>query len=53
MGRNHRRPEGTPASVGQSEVNAMADEALRQSHSQAILNLSLDLAKKHYGDLLD
>ena len=40
-------------SLSHADCAAMADEALRQSHSQAILNLSLDLAKKHYGDLLD
>lgn len=32
---------------------AMANEALRLSHSQAILDLSMDLARKHYGELLD
>jgi hypothetical protein len=31
----------------------MADEALRQSRSQKILDLSLNLARKHYPNLLD
>ena len=40
-------------SLSHSQCVAMADEALRQSRSEAILNLSLDLAKRHYGELLD
>jgi phosphotransferase system enzyme I (PtsI) len=40
-------------SLSYAQCAAMADEALRQIHSQAILDLSLDLAKKHYGELLD
>jgi phosphotransferase system enzyme I (PtsI) len=48
------------ASVGQAirslsfaECAAMADDALRNNRSQRILDLSLDLARKHYGELLD
>jgi phosphotransferase system enzyme I (PtsI) len=40
-------------SLDYSQCAAMADEALRQSHSQAILGLSVNLAEKHYGNLLD
>ena len=40
-------------SLSHAQCAAMADEALRQSRSEAILNLSLDLAKRHYGALLD
>ncbi len=40
-------------SLSHAQCAAMADEALKQSHSQAILDLSLNLAKKHYGELLD
>jgi hypothetical protein len=31
----------------------MSDEALRHNRSQGVLDLSLALARKHYGDLLD
>ena len=31
----------------------MSDEALRHTRSQGILDLSLALARKHYGELLD
>jgi len=48
------------ASVGQAvrslsyaECAAMTDDALRHNRSQGILDLSLDLARKHYGELLD
>lgn len=48
------------ASVGQAirslsyaECAAVADEALRHSRSQGILDLSMALARKHYGELLD
>ena len=48
------------ASVGQAvrslsyaECAAMSDDALRHNRSQGILDLSLDLARKHYGELLD
>ncbi len=48
------------ASVGQavrslsySECAAMSDDALRHNRSQGILDLSLDLARKRYGELLD
>jgi phosphotransferase system enzyme I (PtsI) len=40
-------------SLSHASCAAMADDALKQSHSQAILELSLELARKHYGDLLD
>ena len=36
-----------------STCAAMAAEALKLSNSQAIMDLSLGLATKHYGDLLD
>ena len=48
------------ASVGQAirslsyaECAAMSDEALRHNRSQGIMDLSLALARKHYGELLD
>jgi phosphotransferase system enzyme I (PtsI) len=48
------------ASVGQAvrslsyaECAAMSDDALRHNRSQGILDLSLDLARKHYGELLE
>ncbi len=48
------------ASVGQAirslsyaECAAVADEALRHTRSQGILDLSMVLARKHYGELLD
>jgi len=48
------------ASVGQAirslsfaECAAMADDALRINRSQRILDLSLEIARKHYGELLD
>jgi phosphotransferase system enzyme I (PtsI) len=48
------------ASVGQAirslshaECSAMADDALRNNRSQRILDLSMELARKHYGELLD
>jgi phosphotransferase system enzyme I (PtsI) len=40
-------------SLSYAECAAMADEALRHNRSQGILNLSLDLASKHYSELLD
>jgi phosphoenolpyruvate-protein phosphotransferase (PTS system enzyme I) len=40
-------------SLSHARCAAMADEALKQSNSQGILDLSLELAKKHYGELLD
>ena len=52
-------PQQVP-SVGQAirslsfaECAAMADEALRHTRSQGILDLSLDVARKRYGELLD
>lgn len=52
-------PQQVP-SVGQAirslsfaECAAMADEALRHIRSQGVLDLSLSLARKHYGELLD
>jgi phosphotransferase system enzyme I (PtsI) len=52
-------PQQVP-SVGQAirslsfaECAAMADEALRHTRSQGILDLSLDIARKRYGELLD
>ena len=52
-------PQQVP-SVGQAirslsfaECAAMADEALRHIRSQGVLDLSLNLARKHYGELLD
>ncbi len=40
-------------SLSHAECAAMADEALKQSRSKGILDLSLHLARKHYGNLLD
>lgn len=40
-------------SLSHAECAAMADEALRQSRSQKILDLSMELARKHYANLLD
>lgn len=40
-------------SLSYAECAAMSDEALRHSRSQGVLDLSLDLARKHYGELLD
>ncbi len=40
-------------SLSYAECAAMSDEALRHTRSQGILDLSLSLAKKHYGNLLD
>jgi phosphotransferase system enzyme I (PtsI) len=52
-------PQQVP-SVGQAirslsfaECAAMADEALHHNRSQGVLDLSLALARKHYGELLD
>lgn len=40
-------------SLSYAECAAMSDEALRHSRSQGVLDLSLNLARKHYGELLD
>ncbi|MES2659416.1 MAG: phosphoenolpyruvate--protein phosphotransferase [Verrucomicrobiota bacterium] len=40
-------------SLSYAECAAMSDEALRNSRSQAILDLSMELARKYYGELLD
>ena len=40
-------------SLSYAECAAMSDEALRHSRSQGVLDLSLDLARKRYGELLD
>jgi phosphotransferase system enzyme I (PtsI) len=40
-------------SLSYAECAAMADEALRHIRSQGVLDLSLNLARKHYGELLD
>ncbi len=40
-------------SLSFAECAAMADEALRQSRSGAILELSLEIARKRYPDILD
>ena len=40
-------------SLSHAECAAMADEALKKGHSYEILGLSLALARKYYGDLLD
>lgn len=40
-------------SLSYAECAAMSDEALRHTRSQGILDLSLSLARKHYGNLLD
>lgn len=40
-------------SLSYAACAAMSDEALRHNRSQGILDLSLALARKHYGELLD
>ena len=40
-------------SLSHAECAAMADEALKKGHSYEILGLSLALARKYYGNLLD
>ncbi len=40
-------------SLSYAECAAMAEEALRHTRSQGILDLSMAIARKHYGDLLD
>lgn len=40
-------------SLSYAECAAMSDEALKHTRSQGILELSLSLARKHYGNLLD
>jgi phosphotransferase system enzyme I (PtsI) len=40
-------------SLSYASCAAMADEALRHNRSQGVLDLSLELARRHYGDLLD
>jgi phosphotransferase system enzyme I (PtsI) len=40
-------------SLSYADCTAMADEALRHTRSQGILDLSMELARKHYGNLLD
>jgi len=40
-------------SLSHSDCSAMAELALKEPRSQGILDLSLDLAKKHYGNLFD
>lgn len=40
-------------SLSHAECVAMSDEALRHNRSKGILDLSLALARKHYGELLD
>ncbi len=40
-------------SLSFAECAAMSDEALRHNRSQGVLDLSLNLARKHYGELLD
>jgi phosphotransferase system enzyme I (PtsI) len=40
-------------SLSHAECAAMADDALRNNRSQRILDLSLEIARKHYGELLD
>ena len=40
-------------SLSHAECAAMSDEALRHNRSQGILDLSLNLARKRYGELLD
>jgi phosphoenolpyruvate-protein phosphotransferase (PTS system enzyme I) len=40
-------------SLSYAECAAMSDEALRHTRSQGVLDLSLALARKHYGELLD
>jgi phosphoenolpyruvate-protein phosphotransferase (PTS system enzyme I) len=40
-------------SLSYAECAAMSDEALRHNRSQGVLDLSMELARKHYGELLD
>ena len=40
-------------SLSYAACSAMADEALRHTRSQGILDLSMDLARQHYAELLD
>jgi phosphoenolpyruvate-protein phosphotransferase (PTS system enzyme I) len=40
-------------SLNHAECAAMANEALRTRRSQGILDMSMELARKHYSDLLD
>ncbi|MGL5017391.1 MAG: phosphoenolpyruvate--protein phosphotransferase [Luteolibacter sp.] len=40
-------------SLSFAECSAMADEALRHTRSAGILDMSMELARKHYGNLLD
>ncbi len=40
-------------SLSHAECAAMSDEALRHNRSQGVLDLSLNLARKRYGELLD
>jgi len=40
-------------SLSYAECAAMSDEALRHTRSQGVMDLSMALARKHYGDLLD
>ncbi|NQW99843.1 phosphoenolpyruvate--protein phosphotransferase [bacterium] len=40
-------------SLSHAECSAMADEALRHTRSQGILEMSMKLARRHYGELLD
>ena len=40
-------------SLSYAECAAMADEALRNTRSQGILDLSMTIARKRYGELLD
>jgi phosphotransferase system enzyme I (PtsI) len=40
-------------SLSFAECAAMSDEALRHTRSQGVLDLSMALARKHYGELLD
>ena len=40
-------------SLSYAECAAMSDEALRHNRSQGVLDLSMALARKHYGELLD
>ena len=40
-------------SLSYAECAAMSDEALKHSRSQGVMDLSLELAKEHYPELLD
>jgi len=40
-------------SLSHAECSAMADEALRHTRNQKILDLPMSLARKHYANLLD